>query len=114
MKRSKKKNLIIFISLLLLLIIFTTVVKIVDVRKIGPNDSSVGLSTINKAFHDTFGYNEFFYKISKYLGYVSFLLVGFYALLGLKELIEKKKLSKVKSSIIRFILCFSTRCIHFL
>lgn len=100
MKRSKKKNLIIFISLLLLFIIFTAVVKIVDVKQIGPNDSNVGLSTINKAFHDIFGYNDLFYKISKYLGYISFLLVGLYALLGLKELIEKKKISKVNRNIL--------------
>ena len=98
----KKKYVFLIISLFLLIIsiLYIIVIKNVDVRTIGPNNTSVGLSTINESFHKVFGYNDILYKLTKYLGVVPILLVVMYALIGLYELIQKKSLFKVNKKLI--------------
>ena len=98
--RSKNSNLIKFVSLLIIFIIFTILIKTIDVAGIGPEGSKVGFSSLNESFHNFLGYNDTFYKISKYLGYASFLIIGFYGLLGLKDLIKKKSVLKVNKDIL--------------
>ena len=100
MTSSKKKTLLISILFLISFLIFTIIIKIVDVQAIGPNNSEVGLATINKAFHDFFNYNETFYKISKILGYLSFLIIALYGIIGLYQLIKKKSIFKVDKNIL--------------
>ena len=103
----KKKYVFLIISLFLLIIsiLYIIVIKNVDVRTIGPNNTSVGLSTINESFHKVFGYNDILYKLTKYLGVVPILLVVMYALIGLYELIQKKSLFKVNKKLI-LLVCF--------
>lgn len=96
----KNKKIITSLCLLCLFLIFTIIIKIVDVQAIGPNNSEVGLATINKAFHDFFNYNETFYKISKILGYLSFLIIALYGIIGLYQLIKKKSIFKVDKNIL--------------
>lgn len=98
--KKNKKSFICFIIFLIIFIIFTALVKIVDVKAIGPVDSEVGFSTINEWFHNKLVYNDLFYKVSKYLGYISFLIIGFYALVGLKQLIERKNIFKVDKEVL--------------
>ena len=64
----KKKFLIITISLLIISIIFILLLKTIDVSAIGPSNTEIGFSTINRVFHDFTGTNEIWYKITKYLG----------------------------------------------
>lgn len=97
--KKTKKYLILSLILLAIAICYTALVKMIDVQAIGPENSEVGFATINGAFHNKFGFSEMFYKVSKYAGYIPFLLVAFTGLMGLKELIEKKSLSKVDSTI---------------
>ena len=98
----KKKNVFIIISLLLLIIsvMYIILIKNLDVASIGPNNTKVGLSTINKSFHSTFGYNNILYKLTKYLGVIPILLAVMYALIGLYELKTKKSLFKVDKRLI--------------
>ena len=98
----KKKNMFIIISLLLLIvsIMYIVLIKNVDVSAIGPNNSEVGLSTINKSFNNTFEYNDILYKLTKYLGVIPILLAVMYALIGLYELKTKKSLFKVDKRLI--------------
>ncbi len=96
----KKKNIIIAIILLLIVLCYIALIKYVDVKAIGPENTEVGLATINNYFHSLFPYNELFYKISKYLGYLSFLLIGFYAVIGLYQLIKYKSINKVNKTLI--------------
>ncbi|SFB16667.1 undecaprenyl-diphosphatase [Acetitomaculum ruminis DSM 5522] len=84
---------------LILSIIFTIIVCNVDVAAIGPEESSVGLSTINKYFHDLTGLNMIFYSLSKYLGYLVFLPVLYFGLFGFLQLVTGKKLSAVDINI---------------
>ncbi len=97
---SKNKYLISSIIFFTLFIVFTIIIKYVDVKSIGPLNSEVGLSSINGWARDLFSYNDLFYKISKYLGYIPFLIILIYGIVGLKELIEKKSLFKVNKRIL--------------
>ena len=97
----KKNNLtLILIITFLITITYTILVKIVDVAAIGPNTTEVGFSTINGFFHNLTGYNDFWYKLSKYLGIIPFLIVFCYGIIGLKQLIDRKSLKKVDKRII--------------
>jgi len=96
----KNKKTIIAIVLFIVVILYILLIKFVDVKTIGPENTEVGLATINNFFHNMLPYNETFYKISKYLGYLSFLLIGFYALIGLYQLIKHKDFKKVDKKII--------------
>ena len=100
MKSSNKSSLIKFVVLLVLFICFTILVKVINVDSIGPNGSEVGFSNINKSFHDLLPYNEMFYNISKYLGYLSFGIIALYGLTGLIQLIKKKSLAKVDKELL--------------
>ena len=100
MKNKNQNNLINFLTFLIAFIVFTIIIKTIDVKSIGPNGSEVGLASINNNFHNIFDYNELFYNISKYLGYLSFLIIFMYGLIGLKELIKKKNILKVNNYIL--------------
>ena len=98
---SKRKKLFIITFILFLLsITYTLLIKVVDVKAVGPLGSSVGLSTINVWFHSLTGYNDIFYDISKYLGLIPFLFCGFYGLQGIMQLIKGKSLKKVDKRLI--------------
>ena len=99
----KKKNLIIFILLLALFVGFTLLIKNVDVKAVGPNGSEVGFADVNTGFHDLTNnpleYNKTIYKVTEIAGYVALLLVAFYGVIGLMQLIKRKSLAKVDRSL---------------
>lgn len=96
-----KKNICITIILLIISIIYTLIVKFIDVKEIGPNNSSVGLSGINKWFSNLIGSNMTIYKISELLGYIVMLLVVIYGCIGLYQLVKRKNITKVDKEIIK-------------
>ena len=83
------------IALFVLFIAFTAAVCLVDVKAIGPQGSSVGLAGINGAFAEKFAYNETFYKLTKYLGYLAILVVVFFAALDVAVAVLYVLLNKV-------------------
>lgn len=99
MERTKKLEKMTII-LFFIAVIFTVLVKCVDVQSIGPKGSAVGFATINRFVHQLTGENDTWYNITKYLGIIPFLYVLFYAMVGLKQLIIAKKISKVDKKII--------------
>lgn len=86
--------------LFVLFFIFTLIVRIVDVSAIGPLGSAVGLSGLNGAFADAFGFNEALYDLSKYLGYATLGVAACFAILGLSQLVKGKSLRKVDPAIL--------------
>lgn len=80
---------------IILFIVWTLLVVFCDVSAIGPNDSSVGLSTLNGAFHELTGFSEKMFKMTQLTNYVGFALVAVFAVLGLIQLIQRKSLFKV-------------------
>lgn len=95
----KKRNIIISIVLIILSVLFTALVKNVDVKPIGPNESMVGFADINKLFYNLIGSNMTIYKITEVLGYIPIVMALVYVFIGLKELIERKSLLKVDREI---------------
>lgn len=106
MKKNKKRTKKMSFSLnyviitFIISVLYTLLVKVVDVSDIGPQFSRVGFSTINNYFHNLTGYNDTWYNITKYLGIIPFLLVAYYGLIGLKQLLKKKSIKKVDKRLI--------------
>ena len=96
----KKKNLYISIFLIFLSVLFTILVKVIDVKPIGPNNSKVGFSFINEFFHKSIGVNMVWYKITYILGIIIILIVVSYALIGIIQLLKRKSIKKVDREII--------------
>lgn len=78
-----------------LFLVLILVLKTVDVKAIGPNGSSVGLSAVNGAFFKLTGQIDVLYKLSEIVGYVALLSAAFFAFLGLLQLVKGKKLAAV-------------------
>ena len=95
-----KINIVLAVIMTIVSIIYTIIVKSVDVKAIGPNKSKVGLSTLNKGFKDIIGSNMTIYKITELLGLLVLLIVCIYALVGLYQLIKRKKIFKIDREII--------------
>lgn len=95
-----KKKVVLSINLWVLAIVFTILVKVLDQAPIGPNGSVVGFSHVNQIFAQVIGENQVFYKITEVLGLLALGLVLGYALLGLGQLIKRKRIAKVDKEII--------------
>ncbi len=100
MKSNLKRNLIITIALFLLFIVFTVLVMVVDVRPIGPEGSKVGLASLNEWGSLKFGASETLYDITEILGYITFVIIGGFAVLGAYQLIKGKSIKKVDVNIL--------------
>ena len=79
----------------ILFFIFTALILTVDVQPIGPNNSTVGLATINSAVADALEYNEIWYTVSEYVGYIPLAIAAAFAFLGLFQAIQRKSLFKI-------------------
>ena len=99
MKNDKLKPIAAGLCLALFLMLIA-LLKLVDVKAIGPNGSSVGFAALNGAFFKLTGENALLYTLSKILGYIAILTAVFFALLGLLQLIRSKSLYKVDRDLI--------------
>ena len=100
MKKKRIKMLSLAVGLLVVFVAWTLLVKAVDVRPIGPEDSKIGFSAFNSLVHRTVGVNMSLYVITDWLGLVPIATVLGFAALGLCQLIKRKSLLKVDRSII--------------
>ena len=98
MKKLNWKNITIILGILSIL--YIVLLKTIDVRPIGPYHTKVGFATINNFVHVYLPKNTPWYKITKYLGYLTFLIVVYYAWVGLSQLIKYKSIKKVDKKII--------------
>ena len=80
--------------------VYVYLVKTIDVKAIGPNKSSVGFSSINKAYANLVGSNMTIYKLTEIFGLLIFIIVGIYGLIGIYQLFKRKSLFKVDREII--------------
>lgn len=102
---NKKISYIITISLFILFIIFTIIVKLVDVKQLGVEGTKIGLSSFNTSIRDNLPFNNTWYKITKYLGVLWFVVCGLFGVYGIYQLIKEKSLKKIdKKLIILFII----------
>lgn len=100
MKKETKKIFYFAAGVLVAFVLWTVAICFVDVKAIGPNESSVGFATVNEFFHKLTGVNFTLYTITDWLGLVPvFVCLGF-GLLGLIQWIKRKRLLKVDYSIL--------------
>ena len=96
----KKKYLYISIFSLAAFVLWTLLLRLVDVRAIGPEGSSVGFSALNGFIHEKIGVNMYLYDITDWLGLVPIGVALGFAILGLIQLIKRKSLLRVDRSIL--------------
>lgn len=96
----KKRNFLISAILILIAIVFTILVKIVDVKPVGTNETNIGFATVNQFVFKTIGVNMIWYHITDWLGLVSICIAMVYALIGIIQLVKRKSLFKVDKEII--------------
>ncbi len=97
---NKKRNFLISGILLLIAITFTILVKVVDVKQIGVNNSSIGFATLNQFIFETTGVNMIWYHITDWLGLIPVFMAIVYAFIGLIQFITRRSIFKVDKEII--------------
>lgn len=100
MKKSKVIRIFVGIGFIMAFIAWTLLVCLVDVKAIGPQGSSVGLATLNGAFHELTEDNITLYVITDWLGLVPIATALGFAILGLIQLIKRQSIAKVDVSIL--------------
>ncbi|MBO5714697.1 MAG: phosphoesterase PA-phosphatase, partial [Clostridia bacterium] len=96
----KIKTMVVSLSFLLAFMLWTMLLVTVDVKNIGPNNSSVGLATLNGYVHNLTSENLALYLITDWLGLVPIAFSCVFAFLGLVQWIKRKKLLKVDKDIL--------------
>jgi len=100
MKKQKRRDGIIALGMLAVFILWTAAVSRINVQAIGPENSSVGFSTLNAFVHRLTGVHWTLYTVTDWLGLVPLCVVLGFGLLGLAQWIKRKHLLKVDRSIL--------------
>ena len=100
MKKTDQKKFRIAMVLLAVFAAWTATVCLVDTQPIGPQGSSVGLASINRAFHDLTGVHMALYTITDWLSLIPLGIAAGFAVLGFAQWIKRKSLMKVDGSIL--------------
>ena len=100
MEKKNKKRFVLGAGLVVAFVLWTVLVCFVDVRTIGPEDSSVGFATLNGFVHELTGVNWLLYTVTDWLGFVPIAVALGFAVLGLVQWIQRKSLCKVDHSIL--------------
>ena len=66
----KKRNIIMSVIMTIVSVVFVYLVKVIDVKSIGPKGTSVGFASINSKYIKLVGTNLDVYKLSELVGYV--------------------------------------------
>ena len=100
MKKQNQKNFYRGAYFLIAFILWTVLLRFVDVKQIGPQNSKVGLATINQFVHNLTGTNMTLYNITDWLGLAPIFFAMGFGVLGLLQWIKRKSLKKVDYSIL--------------
>ncbi len=98
--KQNKKTLLAALCALASFVLWTALLRLVDVREIGPLGSSVGLATLNQFFHMLTGVHMSLYLITDWLGLVPIFFAMGFAIQGLIVWIKCKNLAKVDRSLL--------------
>ena len=96
----KRKSFYMGLGLLVLFIIWTVALRFVDVGAIGPQGSSVGFATLNKAIHNITGVHMSLYTITDWLGLIPICFIMGFGILGLCEWIKRRNPFRVDYSLL--------------
>lgn len=105
-----KKSFLASAVVFLVFVVFTILVGKVDVASYevvhvdtltaGPETTSIGFAGLNTAIADTIGVHMIWYTITDILGYLAILVVLFFGLLGVLQLVHEKSLARVDKDIV--------------
>lgn len=84
----------------LLVMILIVLVRFIDVRPIGPEGTSIGLSRLNGFFFRLSGVNILWYHITDWLGIAAILVAFLFAMAGFVQLIKRRSIFKVDREIL--------------
>lgn len=100
MTKNNQKTLSTAICTLAVFVLWTIAIQFIDVKAIGPENSSVGFATLNQFAHKLTGVNMSLYTVTDWLGLVPLGFAMGFALVGLIQLIKRKHILKVDFSIL--------------
>lgn len=100
MKTKNTNNFIVSAGLLISFVIFTLFIMFIDVNPIGPQKSAVGFATLNGWAHGLIGTNMTLHHVTDWASILAVLIAFGFALLGLCQLVKRKNLLQVDSSIL--------------
>lgn len=100
MMKQNQKNFYRGAYFLIAFVLWTVLLRFVDVKQIGPQNSKVGLATINQFVHNLTGTNMTLYNITDWLGLAPIFFAMGFGVLGLLQWIKRKSLKKVDYSIL--------------
>ena len=100
MRSKSKKQLLVALCLLAAFALWTVLVCTVDVQRIGPLDSAVGLASLNGPVRDLVGVRMPLYTLTDWLGLVPIATALSFAILGLVQWIKRKGLLRVDRDIL--------------
>lgn len=100
MNEKNFKKLYIAVCSLAVFAAWTVLLRLVDVKDIGPRGSCVGFATLNAFVHELTGVHMALYDITDWLGFVPVAVAFSFAVLGLVQWIKRKHISKVDRSIL--------------
>lgn len=103
----KSKRLIPAAALGAAAVLFTVLVAVIDVQPIGPNGTTVGFAAINGAVANVFGYNGFFYTVSKLVGLAALAVAGCFSLLAVLEFVQRKNIFKVDPELLALVCTYA-------
>lgn len=83
-----------------LFLLLIALVRFVDVEKVGPQGTAVGLSYLNKSVFERLGVNMLWYNITDWLGILAIAAAFAFAVMGFVQLIKRKSLLKVDKEIL--------------
>ena len=100
MKKETKKSLYLGVGSLALFVVWTVLVRSVDRQAIGPKRSVVGFATLNGTVHELFGVHMSLYTVTDWLGLVPIAIIFGFGVLGLAQLIKRRKILEVERDIL--------------
>ena len=100
MKKETIKIFAVAAFFLIMFVIWTALVQTVDVKPIGPKDSSVGFAYINGCFHKFTGVHMKLYIITDWLSLIPVCFIIGFGSLGLLQWINRKNIFKVDFDIL--------------
>ena len=101
MKKERSKRILIAgLVEVVMFVLWTVLVKNIDVQAIGPKNSCVGFAGLNGGVHNLTGVNMTLYNVTDWLSIIPLCVILGFGALGLVQLIKRKSLLKVESSIL--------------
>ena len=100
MERLRNKPLLTGAFCITTFIIWTILIQTADVQPVGVNGTTIGFAAFNSWFHNLTGTDMTLYTITDWLGLIPVFVCMIFGILGLMQLIKRKRLLQVDKDIL--------------